>query len=58
MDVMNIDHGLGEMLYNKSIFRLDRELYFNLDKQFEIIKYQVVDKMQRLRMKASCQHRL
>jgi hypothetical protein len=50
--VMNIDHGLGEMLYNKSRFWLDPELYFNLNRQSEIIELnQIVDEMERLRMK-------
>lgn len=51
-DVMNIDHGLGEMLYNKSRFWLDPELYINLNRQSEIIKLnQIVDEMERLRRK-------
>lgn len=51
-DIMNIDHGLGEMLYNKSRFWLDPELYINLNRQSEIIELnQVVDEMERLRMK-------
>jgi len=48
--VMNIDHGLGEMLYNKSRFWLDPELYFNLNRQSEIIELnQIIDEMERLR---------
>jgi hypothetical protein len=51
-DVMNIDHGLGEMLYNKSRFWLDPELYINLNRQSEIIELnQIVDEMERLRRK-------
>jgi hypothetical protein len=45
--VMNIDHGLGEMLYNKSWFWLEPELYLNLNRQSEIIELnQIVDEME------------
>ena len=50
--IMNIDKELGEMLYKKSRFWLDPELYLNLNRQSEIIKLnQIVDEMERLRMK-------
>uniref|UniRef100_UPI00404A8470 hypothetical protein n=1 Tax=Fulvivirga sp. TaxID=1931237 RepID=UPI00404A8470 len=50
--VMNINYELGNMLYNKSRFWLDPDLYFNLNRQSEIIELnQIVDEMERLRMK-------
>lgn len=50
--VMKVDEILGEMLYNKSRFWLDPDLYFNLNRQEEIIELnEVVDEMERLRKK-------
>jgi hypothetical protein len=50
--MMKIDSGLGEMLYNKSRFWLDPELYINLNRAGEIIELnQIVDEMEHLRMK-------
>lgn len=50
--MMRVDHNLGNILYYKSRFWLDPELYINLNKQDEIIELnQIVDEMERLRMK-------
>jgi len=50
--VMRVDQGLGEMLYHKSRFWLDPQLYINLNRESEIIDLtQVVDEMERLRIK-------
>ncbi len=50
--VMRVDQGLGEMLYYKSRFWLDPQLYINLNRDSEIIELnQVVEKMERLRIK-------
>ena len=50
--VMRVDQGLGEMLYRKSRFWLDPQLYINLNRDSEIIELnQVVDEMERLRIK-------
>lgn len=50
--IMSMDKGLGEMLYNKSRFWLDPELYINLNRDSEIIELnQIIDEMEKLRMK-------
>lgn len=50
--VMKVDDGLGNMLYYKSRFWLDPQLYINLNREDEIIELnQVVDEMEKLRMK-------
>ncbi len=50
--VMKVDQGLGEMLYHKSRFWLDPQLYINLNRDSEIIELnQVVAEMERLRLK-------
>jgi len=50
--VMKVDEGLGNMLYYKSRFWLDPQLYINLKREDEIIELnQVVDEMEKLRMK-------
>lgn len=50
--VMRVDQGLGEMLYHKSRFWLDPQLYINLNRDSEIIELnQVVEEMERLRIK-------
>ncbi|WP_276360588.1 hypothetical protein [Daejeonella sp. H1SJ63] len=47
-----VDAGLGDILYHKSRFWLNPELYINLARGSEIIKLnEVVDEMERLRMK-------
>lgn len=49
--VTNINQGLGEMLYYKSRLWLDPNLYFNLNRQSEILELnQIVDETERLRM--------
>lgn len=43
---------LGNMLYTKSRFWLDPNLYFNLGREDEVIELnQIVDEMERLRKK-------
>jgi hypothetical protein len=50
--VLKLDKVLGEMLYSKSRFWLDPDLYMNLNRQDEIIELdQVVEEMEKLRMK-------
>lgn len=50
--VMKIDMSFGEMLYNKSRFWLDPQLYINLGREDDIIELRdIVDEMERLRMK-------
>lgn len=50
--VMQVDTALGNLLYNKSRFWLDPELYINLGREDEIIELiQLVDEMEMLRMK-------
>ena len=50
--VMRVDKGLGEMLYHKSRFWLDLQLYTNLNRDSEIIELnQVIEEMERLRLK-------
>ena len=50
--VMKVDEGMGNTLYYKSRFWLDPELYFNLNRQDEIIELnQIVSEMEKLRMK-------
>lgn len=50
--VMRVDQGLGEMLYHKSRFWLDPQLYINLNRDSEIIELnQIVEEMERLRIK-------
>ncbi len=50
--VMEINLQLGEMLYNKSRFWLDPDLYFNLNRQSEIIELnRIIDEMERIRIK-------
>lgn len=50
--VMKVDEGMGNTLYYKSRFWLDPDLYFNLNRQDEIIELnQVVAEMEKLRMK-------
>ena len=50
--VMNIDHGLGDMLYNKSRFWLDPDLYINLNRKSEVIELnKIIDEKERLIMK-------
>ena len=49
---MRVDQGLGEMLYHKSRFWLDPQLYINLNRECDIIELnQVVEEMERLRIK-------
>lgn len=48
---MKVNLELGEMLYQKSRFWLDPDLYFNLNRQSEIIELNhIVDEMERLRI--------
>ena len=50
--VLRVNQGLGEMLYHKSRFWLDPQLYINLNRDSEIIELnQVVEEMERLRIK-------
>ncbi|WJS93869.1 hypothetical protein NYQ10_17425 [Flavobacterium johnsoniae] len=50
--ILLVDRYLGEILYNKSRFWLDPELYINLNRDSEIIELtKVVDEMERLRIK-------
>jgi hypothetical protein len=50
--VMKVNPGLGGILYHKSRFWLDPQLYFNLNRQDEIIELnQIIEEMERLRMK-------
>lgn len=50
--ILRVDNYLGNMLYNKSRFWLDPELYINLNRESEIIELnQLVDEMERLRIK-------
>jgi hypothetical protein len=50
--VMQVDENLGLMLYNKSRFWLDPDLYINLGREEEIIELDdIVSEMERLRMK-------
>ena len=50
--VMKINYDLGNMLYNKSRFWLDPELYINLNRESEIIELnQIIDEMERIRIK-------
>lgn len=49
--MMKLDSQFGDMLYNKSRFWLDPQLYINLNRQGEIIELnQIVDEMAHLRM--------
>ncbi|MGG9972762.1 hypothetical protein ACQ33O_13300 [Ferruginibacter sp. SUN002] len=50
--VMRINPNLGELLYHKSRFWLDPQLYINLNRADEIIKLkEIVDEMERIRIK-------
>jgi hypothetical protein len=50
--VMQFHKGLGELLYHKSRFWLDPQLYININRESEIIELnQLIDEMERLRMK-------
>jgi len=50
--IMKVDESLGNMLYHKSRFWLDPQLYINLNRESEIIELdQIVDEMEKLRMK-------
>ena len=50
--VMQVDKNLGNMLYSKSRFWLDPDLYINLGREEEIIELnQLVEEMEKLRMK-------
>ncbi len=49
--VMKVDKDLGDLLYHKSRFWLDPQLYINLKKQYEIIELkQVIEEMEMLRI--------
>lgn len=50
--VMKVDKNLGEMIYFKSRFWLDPELYINLNRDSEILELkEIIDEMERLRIK-------
>lgn len=50
--VMRIDLSLGEMLYHKSRFWLDPDLYINLNRDTDIIELRrVIDEMERMRLR-------
>lgn len=50
--VMQVDKSLGNMLYSKSRFWLDPDLYINLGREDEVIELnQLVEEMEKLRMK-------
>lgn len=50
--VMKLNYGLGEMLFHKSRFWTDPQLYINLNRESEIIELnEILDEMERLRMK-------
>jgi len=51
-EIMKVDRGLGDMLYYKSRFWLDPQLYINLNRESEIIELnQIVNEMEKLRMR-------
>ncbi len=50
--VLKVDVPLGNMLYSKSRFWLDPDLYFNLGREDEVIELkQIVEEMEKLRLK-------
>ena len=51
-EVMKVHAGLGNALYHKSRFWLDPQLYFNLNRQDEVLELsQIIEEMENLRMK-------